>query len=262
MLQPQKPVTPSAENNSDLTAEAKNVWAAVGGAAANDIYNPPPRKAIRNGKEVMYDGPGLVSENGTLLTRDAAGNLVTSGGTPFYYSIESDARKFYAGMSPAMRIAITEQLVAANFLSASNIGDYDAELYAMQKLMDYSNTMGKEWKYALKDRVLTGPARRNTGRAATYRTSNTADLVTAVKQVAKETIGRELTDQEAAGFATEYQKQELDFQKAAATGGTVMEPMNLETAATQFVQRSQPKETAGYQYLGYMNKLFNAIGVQ
>lgn len=266
MLRPQNnttrpPLGETASSNSNLVAEAQNVWSSIAGSASGDIYNPPTRRAIRNGKWVDYNGPGLVTENGTLLTKDSQGNLVTSGGTPFYYDIEADSRKFYAGMSPSMRIAVTEQLVAANFLSANNIGDYDAELYAMQKLMDYANTMGKEWKYALKERVLTGPARRG-GVKVTYRTSNTEDLTRAVKQVAQQTIGREVSDEEAQMFAKEYQQQEVSYQRAAAGGGTVMSPMNLETAAAQFVEKAQPREAAGYKYLGYMNQLFDAIGVQ
>lgn len=262
MLRPFERGTRTTTGNSDLTAEAENVWGAITSSASGDVYSPPKRKAIRNGKWVDYDGPGLVTENGTLLTVDSQGNLTTSGGTTFYYDPEADARKFYAGMSPTMRIAITEQLVAGNFLSASNIGDYDAELYAMKQLMDYANTMGKEWRFALKEKVLTGPARRTGGPAVTYRTSNTADLTRAVKQVAQGTIGREISDAEAAAFAKEYQQQEVSYQRAAVKGGEVMAPMDLETAATQFVERTQPKEAGAYQYLGYMNKLFSMIGVQ
>lgn len=238
--------------NSALVEQNKNVQTTVSSLASADIYQPPPRYIVENGKRVLYKGPGLVSEDGKLLT---------SNGNPYYYDLESDSRKFYAGMSATMRIAVTEQLVAGGFLNPNGIGDYVSELGALQELLDYANTTGKEWNFALKDRVLTGPSRRiGTGR--TYRTTNAADLSVAVKKVAQNVIGREVSDAEAADFARQYQQQEVAAQKAAYSGGTTMDQPSLETAATQFVKSIKPTEAAGYQYLGYMNKLFNAIGVQ
>jgi hypothetical protein len=242
--------TKKIDIGSDLIEEGKRVAGAVGTAAMiSSIYNPPPRRALVDGKWELYKGEGLVDEKGQLIR-----------GTN-YYDLESDARGLYAGWSPKNRIAYTEQMIAAGFLNPDSVGDYAAELRAIQEMLDYSNAVGKEYRFALKDRLANGPtAARRIGQRRTYQTSNTQDLVSLANSVSQETIGRTLSEQEAAQFAQQYQQQQIAAQTAAYGGGTVMQPPSAEVAAQNFIKQARPQEEAGYKYLGYMNQLFDSIG--
>lgn len=219
------------------------------GATNEAPFRPGTRYIIEGGRLVPYDGPGIVSRDGRLIREG-------------YYT-ESDVYSAYS-VSPAARQTLLKKLVAADFLDKNSIGDFNSELNAIEKWLNFSNTLGIERDWALDQRLSEGPmiGRGGGGATRTYRTSNAQDLVLAAKAVAKDTIGREISDAEAQQFASAYQQQEVAYQQRVAGGGTVQDPMSLETSAQSFVQNIAPKETAAYGYLGYMNKLFNMIGVQ
>lgn len=218
-----------------------------------DLLMPGPQYAhgkrwvrLPNGQRILTDAAGRV---------DAAGNLI-----PGYYDLTQDPRQTYGSLNPAGRKLLTESLISAGFLDPDYATDFSSSITALTEAMDEANTLGLELDNWLQQKAAGAPRRTTGGATRTYRTTNTQDLVRIVNQVAQDTIGRKLTDDEAARFASSYQSQEVSFQKAAYGGGSVMDVPSLETSAMSFVQQARPQEEAGYKYLGYMNQLFDSIG--
>jgi hypothetical protein len=214
----------------------------------NQTY--PERWVIKNGKTVSYRGPGHVDENNVLQDEYA-------------YEPETEARAYYGRLDPAKRNLLMNDLVRGGFLDKNSLGDYSAEMNALMQAFDFANVTFSTLGKAVNDRIVNMPVgRASSGATRVYRTTSTEDLTKLAKRVAQDTLGRELTDSEAAGFANAYQQQEIQFQKSYYGGGTVMEAPSPEVAAQTFAQQTAPTEAAGYKYLGYINKLFNAVGVQ
>lgn len=229
-------------------------------AAANtpsgDVpFRPGTRVVVQNGRLTTYDGPGLVSRSGNVLQRD---------GKPFYYD-PNEAYDVYA-VSPENRRVMLEKLVRAGFLSEGSLGNFNSEINAIAEWLDYSNTVGLERNYALDERIAGTPLKSKKsasgGQTYVYRTTAPEDLQTIAKRVSQDVLGREISDAEASQFASMYQQQEVNYQRSAYAGGVVSEPMTMETAARNFAQNVAPDEAAAYNYLGYVNKLFDMIGVQ
>ena len=256
-------------------------------AGANNIssttpYRPGERLINVNGQSVSYKGPGLVTRDGQILRSgvSAYGQYYASrvqaqggsgagalgpdgqgGGSTYYYDLEQDPRMFYS-VAPAQRNEMLNRLVQGGFLDKRAIGNFSAEIGAITEWLDYSNTLGLEANFALDEAITGGRGQVSSGvQARTYRTTSTEDLVRLSKKVAQDIIGRELTSDEAARFAQTYQSQEVAFQKGMYGGGTVQEPMSPDVAAQVFAEQAAPQEAAAYGYLGYMNKLFSALGV-
>lgn len=209
----------------------------------------PERWVIKDGKKQIYYGPGLVDENGVLVSERQ-------------YDIETDARQYYTNLSPVDRNVLMQDLIKGGFLDKGSLGNYSSEMNALMQAFDFANvnysTVGK----ALKDRIATMPIGRSSGGATrVYRTTSTDDLKKIADNVAQSTLGRGLTESESNQFAAAYQQQEVQFQKSFYAGGTVMEAPSPDVAAEMFAQRAAPMEAAGYKYLDYANKLFQAIGV-
>lgn len=250
---PAKPA-PATTGNSQTVA-ATNEFAAqvqaVGGFSDQGYVHSKrwvrfPGGLQYGSREVFTDAPGRV---------DVFGNLL-----PGYYDLDLDPRKTYGSLDPAARKRLTESLISAGFLDPDYASDFSSNIAALTEAMDESNVLGLELDNWLQQKASSSPRRTTGGATRTYSTTNTQDLVRIVNQVAQDTIGRKLTDEEASRFAQQYQSQEVSFQKAAYGGGTVMQAPSLETSAMSFIQQARPKEEAGYKYLGYMNQLFDAIG--
>lgn len=239
---------PPAPTNSQVVEEntvQKNQISDVMGY--NQEYMPGKRWVrLPNGAMAYTDAAGRV---------DAAGNLISG-----YYDLTQDPRQTYGSLNPAGRKRLTESLISAGFLDPDYATDFSSNISALTEAMDEANTLGLELDNWLQQKAAGSPRRTTGGATRTYRTTNTQDLVRIVNQVAQDTIGRKLTDDEAARFASSYQSQEVAFQKAAYGGGSVMDVPSLETSAMSFVQQARPQEEAGYKYLGYMNQLFDSIG--
>lgn len=219
----------------------------AGAMGTNEVpFRPGTRPIVENGKVVQYNGPGIVSRDGQLIREG-------------YYG-ESDVYSRYS-VSPSARQTLFKKLIAADFLDSRSANDVNAQIDAISKWLNFANILGIEADWALDQRLSEGPMiGRGGGVTRTYTMSNTQDLVAAAKTVARDTIGREISDIEAQQFAAMYQQQEVGYQKQAAGGGTVQQPTALETAALTFAQNVAPKEASAYGYLGYMNKLFDMIG--
>lgn len=216
-------------------------------------YAPGYRPILRNGQLVLSNDPGLVNAYGIVVQ-------------PFgqqYYNLDTDPRYMYGSLGPSERQLLLKRLVESGFLDSDYVGDYASEIRALAEAMDFSNTVGLELTNALGQRIAGGGGRRpggGGGAVRVYRTTNPQDLVALVKTVSQDRLGRELTDQEAAGFVQQYQQQELSFQRGAYAGGQVTEPPSPEIAAINYVTTAAPKEESAYRYLGYMNMLFDSVG--
>lgn len=253
MYKQRVPTGGSSDVSYNQSVEAQ--LAAAGGSPSQYPYSPGYRYINQGGRMVLADTPGLV---------DRFGNVVASPGGELYYNLDNDPRGIYGSSNPTGRRLLIESLVAAGFLPEDYIGDYGSEIRALTEAMDYANTLGLELNNALQQRIAGGvqtKKRTSGGAIRTYRTTNTQDLVTLAKQVSRETIGREISDAEAAAFAQQYQSQEVSFQKQAYAGGQAMEPPSAEVSAINYLRTTQPREEAAYKYLGYANKLFQMIGV-
>lgn len=257
--------------------------AAAGNISSQSPYSPGTRMIYEGGQWKPYTGSGLVTRDGKVLrtpvdpraqyyasriesqsgqTSRVLGPSVGQVGSTFYYDLDRDPRVFYS-QDPAKRNVMLNRLVQGGFLDERSRGNFSSELAAITEWLDYANTLGLEAEFALDEAITGGRGKMGGGggQPRTYRTTATEDLIRLSKRVAQDIIGRELTNEEAARFAQTYQQQEVAYQKALYSGGTVQEPVSLEMAAQTFAEQAAPQEAAGYGYLNYTNKLFQLIGV-
>lgn len=215
-----------------------------------------PRPVFQNGRLIMSSQQGLY---------DANGNRKTPPSGELYYNLDKDPTMYYGSLGPSARELTIRQLVAAGFLDEDYTQDFVSVISALEEAMYFSNVYGLELNNALQQRVAGGPIRKGGKRAAgpvqVYQQSSPADLLTLVKSVSQQQIGRELTDQEAAAFISDYQSQQVAYQRAAYGGGVVTEPPSAEVAAINYLKNRFGREESAYQYLGYMNMFFDSIGV-
>lgn len=233
---------------------ADSTSAAIAAAGGETLYRPPARYVFINGQKVLSDAPGLVNSYGNLIRTN-------------YYDLDTEPTRIYYSTSPASRDLLLRQLVAAGFLDDSSIGDPNSEIRAITAAMGDANVMGFELSNFLQQRIAAGGGRKGgwgrggAGPVRVYQQSSPADLLTIVKSVAQDSIGRELTDQEAAQFISDYQSQQVAYQRAGEMGGVITEPPSAQVAATNYIKNKFGREESAYQYLGYMNMFFDSIGV-
>lgn len=214
-----------------------------------------PGRAVQQGSRgtKMYYGPGLVGTNRQILTDPTTGQ-------PLTYNPKVDAPAVYSQMSPANR-AVVLQVLYQKGLHPSTPGKFDSDVSAFQNLLEYAAAGGITMERALNELQQNVPDYNKSGRGGggiTARVTSPEDLKAVAKQVAQNTLGRSFTDDEANQFVTAYQAQEKAYQNTA--GGVAVQTPGADIAAQSFAQQVAPTEAQGYKYLGYMNKLFDAIG--
>ncbi len=218
-------------------------------------YSPGYRPVFRNGKLVTSNEPGLFDAYGKQIKPQSGG---------LYYNLDADPRMLYGSRGPAGRELLLRQLVASGFLDEDYIGDYRYEINALEEAMDFANSTGLELSNALSQRIAGGGGRKRKvaggGPIRVYQRTAPEDLISLAKSVSQQTIGREISNEEAASFASAYQSQEVAYQRAAYGGGVVTEPPSAETAAINYIKNQFAKEESAYAYLGYMNMLFDSVG--
>lgn len=205
----------------------------------------------------IYD-PATGRRSSTTSTNlVGVGDVLTSQGQ---YNIELDARGIYASLTPAERAARIDILKRKGFYGSADPGIYSNDIAAFQRWLDYSNTM-----YMTADRSLTEMQRTmmdvsdgGGGYAPRYRVSSAADLGVVFKEVAKNTIGRAFTEDEANRAVQAYQQLQIQTQQAMTRGGVVEEAPSADVFAQQFAQQAAPTEADAYKFLGVMNRIFNA----
>jgi hypothetical protein len=214
-----------------------------------------PGRAVQQGSRgtKMYYGPGLVGTNRQILTDPNTGQ-------PLTYNPKVDAPAVYSQMSPANR-AVVLQVLYQKGLHPSTPGKFDSDVSAFQNLLEYASAGGITMERALNELQQNVADYNKSGRGGggvTARVTSPEDLKAVAKQVAQNTLGRSFTEVEANQFVTAYQAQEKAYQNTA--GGVAVQTPGADVAAESFAQQVAPTEAQGYKYLGYMNKLFDAIG--
>jgi len=250
---PPQSTSTRSSNVSTRDAVSNQIWD-VANEPEEWPYTPGYRPVFKNGRLVTSNEPGLF---------DAYGKRVTPQSGGLYYNLDADPRMLYGSRGPAGRELILRQLIAAGFLDEDYVGDYAYEINALEEAMDFANATGLELSNALSQRIAGGGGRRRkvaAGPVRTYQRSAPEDLVSLVKTTAQDLIGRELTNEEAAGFVPAYQNQEVAFQRAAYGGGVVTDPPSAQTAAMNYIKNQFAREESAYAYLGYMNMLFDSVG--
>lgn len=217
-------------------------------------YETKPRIIFEDGVQKVWTGAGLIKSDQTLV-RSSSGAIKTE------YDLNIEPAMFLVSLNPSDRAAQMRILADAGFIDRGSIGDYASELRAITNAMEMANFAGLEWGNAVRQRISGQPVGRTGGAARTYRTSSPDDLKKVGNKVAQQTLGREFTQAEADQFVRAYQQQEIQFQRSAYGGGTVQEAPSMDVAAETFAQQAAPQEAAGYKYLGYINQLFDSIGV-
>lgn len=226
--------------------------AAIGALGTGQQMYPMPGRVVvgQGGMTIptIYTGDKLVDENNqvTNLTR--------------YDTSEENAKYIYGSMSPERRAQIFSILKQKGFYGGRDVGFYANDITAIQGWLDYSNTTGYTSGRALQEMQKNLPnfGGGGGGYRPRFRVSAAEDLKVVANQVAKQTLGREFTTDEAAKFVSAYQQREVQAQKAAMSGGTYSEAPAADVMAQQFAQQVAPSEANGYKFLGLMNRIFSA----
>ena len=200
------------------------------------------------GGTYTYTGPGLVGTGGVL--RDESGKT-------FYYDLEEDPQRFYNQYTPAERARYTQALYDRGFYAANaKPGRVRDDINAFTLWLESANYAGlsKERYLAELPRVETEP--KVPGGRRVILTSPD-DLKKIARRISQDTLGRELTDTELNSFVTSYQGLERQYQTGGATT-----PPDVTVSAETFAREVAPTEANAYEYLGYMNQLFGAVGVR
>jgi hypothetical protein len=209
----------------------------------------PERIIVNNeGNWEVYTGPGLVTAAGGLLRND-------QGVIKQRYDLDTEPAVIYSSLTPAARNVLLQNLYAGGFFSSGAPGNIPDELKAIENALATSNMFGLELQNMVNTRLANMPMTKRTGSGYRRVATSAADLRVVAKQVSQQTLGRELTDAELNQFVQAYQAREL------APVGREQIP-SPDVAAQQFSQQIAPTEANAYEYLGYMNQLFNSIGVQ
>lgn len=238
----------------DVIAAVGTAISAMGSTQPTQQYPMPPRVVVRGSRGTgVYTGQNLVDENNRLTNLTA-------------YDVSEDYAKFlYGQMSPAARQKAFTILKQKGFYGGRDVGFYANDVNAIQLWLDYANTLGVTSQRALLEMQKNLPDYGGGGGGGyrpRFRVSAADDLKVVAKQVAQQTLGRAFTEDEANRFVQAYQQREVEFQQQMMAGGVVQEAPSPDVAAQQFAQQVAPTEANGYKFLGYMNKVFNAIGGQ
>lgn len=236
---PERPTAPPTTTSTTRTSTPVYGYKApIGGAASPDVRQGTP--GLRTGDQV-YD-----PETGTLRV------------SPGYF--EGDEWMF-AGKPPEDVADVQMMLIKAGLLSEDiPIGAWDERsAKAFAKILETANRTGVDWGTALMqyaDKPTLKDLMGGSGRAPlTVRLSNPDDLKEAFRQVAYNTLGGKFVDdQQAQHFVDAYHQMEASYQRAAyssaASGGTVTEAPQADTAALEQLKAEDP---AGYQAAQFAN---------
>lgn len=209
---------------------------------------PIPRRLRdpETGRFVVSDTPGLV---------DRSGNLVSTE----YYEPEKAALEFYYSMPTDKRQTVLDTLAS----KWGKIETYDTAIRALTELHATANEFGLTTDAMLQQIVLNVPDRPAppAARIPPKRVSSPGDLKKIAKSVAKATLGREFSEEEANQFVAAYQQREMQVQQQMATqsGGVITDIEDPTVFAEQFAQQVAPTEANGFKFLGYADLLFNSL---
>lgn len=246
--------TPNQDQNQNNTISSimGAIGASISSLGTGQVQYPmPPRVVAGNrgmGVSAVYTGPNLVDENNTVTNLTA------------YDTSEDYAKYVWGSLTPDRRQQIMDTLDNSGFYGGGR--SYANDINAIQMWLDYSNTLGVTNRRALLEmqKNPVGKGGGGGGYRPRFRVSAAEDLKVVANQVAKQTLGREFTTDEAAKFVSAYQQREVQAQQAAMGGGTIEQAPSADVFAQQFAQQVAPTEANGYKFLGLMNRIFSATG--
>lgn len=243
---------------TDTTTGQQTLFGATGQQYTQEPdYYPPPRPAkdpvfapadwtpANRYDSYIYGGPGIVD------TATGQVKLFDQQGNPRFYRYEDATEEFYS-MPAARRDAIMDYLDNQGF----NVDDTVSAIGSMWQVMQLANNRGIDYEQTMMELSKYGV--KKTPSAPVYRVTAAADLRAVANEVAKQTMGRELTEDEAARFVTERQQAEVSYQQGGA--GMMEQLPNVSVAAEGFAKGAAPTESAAYTYLGKVNKLMGMLG--
>jgi len=210
------------------------------------------------GKRELSDTPGLVDDRGVIQMIETELPDGTVQKKPFYYDLDRDPQAAYNSLSPERRQFILDVMGDRGVPT----GTWQQNVRAFEVLYGEANRFGKTADVMLADIIEKVPPTKTQSRVAPYRVTSSQDLKTVLKQVSRQTIGRELSDGEADRFAAAYQQQQREYQQrlGSQSGGTVEQAPSADVAAEQFVQQYAPTEANAYKFLGYFDQMANSLG--
>lgn len=133
------------------------------------------------------------------------------------------------------------------------------------KIITLAQNNGRDWREMLSDMVInnqtiapTETTTRGTGTPNLIRLTSPQDLKSVANDVALQTIGRALNDEESQMFVSSYQQQERAYQRQLLGGGEVETPPNLGVAAQSQIQSQFSDEYEMFQMGGVLDQ-FRAI---
>lgn len=243
---------------TDTTTGQQTLFGATGQQYTQEPdYYPPPRPAkdpmfapadwtpANSYDSYIYGGSGIVdTATGQIKLFDQQGN-------PRFYRYEDATDEFYS-MPAARRDAIMDYLDGQGF----NVDDTVSAIGSMWQVMQLANNRGIDYEQTMMELSKYGV--KKTPTAPVYRVTAAADLRAVANEVAKQTMGRELTEDEAARFVTQRQQAEVSYQQGGA--GMMEKLPNVSVAAEGFAKGVAPTESAAYTYLGKVNKLMGMLG--
>jgi hypothetical protein len=196
-------------------------------------FIPPPRPEYaqtRNRGNVS----GIIDPNGTVL--------------PFY-ELNTKPREILGSLDDVSRKNLVDTLYSRGWYGGSKKGEGfdDTDENAMRTLLYYSNIQGVDYVTVLST-LAKAPISAGSG-ARQVQVASSADLIEIANQSALATIGRKLSDAEAAQFARAYQG--VQRSSAGASEGAPSADVFFQNR----IQQKYGAESEGYKYLSAISNV-------
>lgn len=123
---------------------------------------------------------------------------------------------------------------------------------AYKNLLEEANVYGEDVEAAVL-RLAAAGASRSRGPLTQYRVSNESDVKAIVSRVAKQTLGRNLGEEDLTRIAAAYRN--LEKQAGTSTSREVMAAPSPEVFAGEQIQEMLPEETSARQFGSYLEAI-------
>ena len=216
------------------------------------------------GDEYIYTGPGYVDFDGKILVeRDLDGNPVfDTNDDPVVVQLNASTAGSQQYFDLASRNPEGLDLTLALLESSGfNVETVQQQVSAFQRVQQYAIDMGVTWEVAM-DRVrLYGPKEdAEAQQIPIVRVSNPEDLKVVANRTALSTLGRELTEDEAARFVASYQQMQRTPETQMVDGmQQVTQTAAADVAAESFAREQAPTEAAAYDGMQRVGWLIDSV---
>jgi hypothetical protein len=233
---------------------------ATGGSSLNYIGLP----AGANTPTIDLQAVESAAQSGGIA-KDKAGRLA-----PRYYAGYENA-PVQESWPPELVSQLQTKLVQAGLLDTDyKDGWWDtASGNAFSEIIGHANNAGTDWQTALSSALNSAPmeidpktglaVKRNPGAAkksaATLHLLNPNDIAATANDIAVRRIGRGFSPDEMKKFVASYHAAERAGQGAATGGGEVVDPMAVDTAATDYAAKLDPVATQARNMLPLVDSI-------